>query len=117
MSRLFATEKEFNRDITNTKLTDQPIKGGLYLIEECDLKLTHGHRNGLIGNNGSGKSTLLKQLSSDKYKGKEIPHYISVIHTHQELKVDDRSVLQTVVQSDVKREFLFKKRIELRTEM
>eukprot|EP01083_Nonionella_stella_P009443 27208_1 len=117
MSRLFATEKEFNRDITIPKLTVQPINGGVDLIEECDLKLTHGHRYGLIGYNGAGKSTLLKQLSSDQYKGKEIPHYLSVIHTHQELKGDDRSVLQTVVQSDVKREFLLKKRIELRTEM
>merc|ERR1712228_142626 len=60
---LFHTEKEFNRDINIHKLTVEPINGGADLIEECDLKLTHGHRYGLIGYNGAGKSTLLKKIS------------------------------------------------------
>eukprot|EP01084_Bolivina_argentea_P150324 262529_1 len=61
---LFDMVKEFNRDININKLTVEPINGGIDLIEECDLKLTHGHRYGLIGYNGAGKSTLLKKLAS-----------------------------------------------------
>merc|ERR1712039_745293 len=103
---LFHTEKEFDRDIYIHKLTVEPINGGADLIEECDLKLTHGHRYGLIGYNGAGKSTLLKKLASDVYRGKEIPKYLLVRYSGQEIEGNDLTVIETVLKSDKKREYL-----------
>merc|ERR1712154_140543 len=96
IENLFHSEKDFNRDITIHKLTVEPINGGADLIEECELKLTHGHRYAIIGYNGAGKSTLLKKLASGVYK-KEIPSYLNVVYTHQELKGNDLTVLETVL--------------------
>eukprot|EP01083_Nonionella_stella_P286595 975428_1 len=113
---LFHTEKEFNRDITIWKLTVESLSGGGDLIEECELKLTHGHKYGLIGYNGAGKSTLLKKLASGIFK-KEIPSYLNVVYTHQELEGNDLTVLQTVLKSDKKREYLLQIENDLKLEL
>ena len=44
--------KEFVRDVHIRRLSVSPIGGGPPLIVGADLKLTHGHRYGLIGYNG-----------------------------------------------------------------
>jgi len=113
---LFTHHKDFNRDISIDKLTVEPINGGADLIEECQLKLTHGHRYGLIGLNGAGKSTLLKKLASGHYS-REIPSYLLVHYSGQEIEGSALTVLETVLKSDKKREYLLKWQSELKAEM
>eukprot|EP01059_Diplonema_ambulator_P011561 TRINITY_DN2152_c0_g5_i1.p1 TRINITY_DN2152_c0_g5~~TRINITY_DN2152_c0_g5_i1.p1 ORF type:complete len:709 (+),score=229.82 TRINITY_DN2152_c0_g5_i1:45-2129(+) len=42
---------------------------GIQLLSNANLKLTPGHRYGLIGGNGVGKTTLLRHLAAKKFKG------------------------------------------------
>merc|ERR1719445_546308 len=116
MADLFMTHKDFNRDITIDKLTVEPINGGADLIEECQLKLTHGHRYGFIGLNGAGKSTLLKKLASGVYS-KEIPSYLNVVYSGQEIAGTTATVIETVLTADKKRNYLLKWQSDLKREM
>ena len=104
--------KEFIRDITLHNFSLSPIGGGNSLIKSCNIKLTHGHIYGLIGHNGAGKTTFLKKLSSGTLR--EIPKYLRVIHTHQELPPSDMTVIQTILKADTEREKLLteQKRIQ-----
>lgn len=107
--------KEFRRDIHIQRFSVAPIGGGPLLVQRADLKLIHGHRYGLIGYNGTGKTTMLKDIASGDHK--EIPDYLKVLHVHQELEGDTRSVLETVLQAHTERVALLKEEERLRNEM
>eukprot|EP00486_Rosalina_sp_Unknown_P013213 CAMPEP_0201593190 /NCGR_PEP_ID=MMETSP0190_2-20130828/190880_1 /ASSEMBLY_ACC=CAM_ASM_000263 /TAXON_ID=37353 /ORGANISM="Rosalina sp." /LENGTH=267 /DNA_ID=CAMNT_0048052303 /DNA_START=132 /DNA_END=932 /DNA_ORIENTATION=- len=107
--------KEFVRDINIHNFSLAPIGGGAPLIRSSDIKLTHGHRYGLIGYNGAGKTTLLKDLASGKHK--EIPKYLRVLHVHQEQEPSDKTVMETVLAADREREILLAEQKRLSTEM
>eukprot|EP01084_Bolivina_argentea_P254666 428183_1 len=107
--------KEFVRDINICNFSLAPIGGGPPLIRSSDIKLTHGHRYGLIGYNGAGKTTLLKALASGRYK--EIPDYLRVLHVHQEQEGTDLTVIETVLKSDKERDLLLKEQERLTHEI
>eukprot|EP01084_Bolivina_argentea_P062257 113836_1 len=98
------TLKEFVRDVNIHNFSLAPIGGGPNLINRADIKLTHGHRYGLIGYNGAGKTTLLKELSSGNIK--EIPQYLRVLCVQQEMEGSTLTVMETVLKSDKERDIL-----------
>ncbi|XP_040578254.1 ATP-binding cassette sub-family F member 3 [Lepeophtheirus salmonis] len=77
--------------------------GDKILIQNTNLSLIHGRRYGLVGRNGLGKSTFLRMLSSSQLR---IPTHISILHVEQEVVGDDTSALQSVLESDTKRQSL-----------
>jgi len=74
------------------------------LLEEVELRLLAGQRYGLIGKNGSGKTTLLRRIS--RYDIEEFPRRLRVYHCEQEIKGDDMTVLEYVLQADIVRRYL-----------
>jgi ATPase subunit of ABC transporter with duplicated ATPase domains len=56
----------FNQDI-NLPLTI--IVGGQHLLEDTTLRLTQGHRYGLVGRNGIGKTCLIDAISMGEIEG------------------------------------------------
>lgn len=73
------------------------------LLQGAELSLASGRRYGLIGRNGLGKTTLLKMLASRNLR---VPAHISILHVEQEVAGDDTIALQSVLESDTKREDL-----------
>lgn len=73
------------------------------LIQEGVLKLVFGTKYGLVGRNGCGKSTLLRAISERVIK---LPEFLHIIHVEQEASPDERSALQTVVETDTERLYL-----------
>jgi ATPase subunit of ABC transporter with duplicated ATPase domains len=73
------------------------------LIQDGTLKLVFGTKYGLVGRNGAGKSTLLRAISERVIK---LPDFLHIIHVEQEASPDDRSALQTVVETDKERLYL-----------
>jgi len=72
--------------------------GGRFLLHKTDLKITEGHKYGLVGLNGSGKTTLLRKIAG--YDIEHFPRHIRILHVKQEQAVDDRPVMQSVLESD-----------------
>jgi len=97
----------FNRDIQILSLTLAPIDGGNNLIEDTDLKLSFGHRYGLVGRNGSGKTTLLRHLVSGL---PQIPKHLRIHTVCQEMEGGKLTVKETVMAAD-------KERTALKTEL
>ncbi|KAK8875749.1 ATP-binding cassette sub- F member 1 [Tritrichomonas musculus] len=85
--------------------------GPLTLIEDASLKLTPGNRYGLVGRNGLGKTTLMKYINSSLVKG--VPDDLLIIHVEQEAPISDRTVLQSVLDTDIERTELLQKLAEL----
>jgi len=73
------------------------------LIQDGVLKLVFGTKYGLVGRNGCGKSTLLRAISERLIK---LPDFLHIIHVEQEASPDERSALQTVVETDKERLYL-----------
>jgi len=90
----------FNRDIQILNLTMAPIDGGNNLLESTDLRLSFGHRYGLVGRNGSGKTTLLRHLVSGL---PEIPKYLRIHTVCQEMEGGTLTVKETVMAADKER--------------
>lgn len=62
-------------DIFIDKLTI--IVGGRALLEDTQLKMTHGRKYGLVGRNGIGKTCLMNSLARMEFE--KIPRYIQVL--------------------------------------
>ena len=73
-----------------------------------------GRRYGMVGRNGLGKSTLLKMISSGQLV---IQSHVSVLHVEQEVTGDDTLALQSVLESDEKREGLLGEEREINAQM
>lgn len=88
---------------------------GKTLVSDSSLKLVYGRRYGLVGKNGVGKTTLLRFMSHYEIEG--FPRHIRIQHVEQEsaskLSLDDRTVLQVVLESDYERSMLLKEEKEL----
>jgi len=88
------------RDIHILNFCMAPIDGGENLIEKANIKLSHGHRYGLIGHNGAGKTTLLRHMMSGI---PEIPKNLRIHCVAQEMAGGNLTVKQTVLHSDTER--------------
>lgn len=82
------------------------------LFYNAVLRLTHGQKYGLVGRNGVGKSTLLRAIA-DRDGRVPIPDHMSLWHVEQEIKGDDTSVLQSVLEADRERTWLLEKEEQL----
>ncbi|SSD61760.1 Protein GCN20 [Saccharomycodes ludwigii] len=82
---------------------DLYVGDGQRILSDSQLQLSFGHRYGLVGQNGIGKSTLLRALSRRELN---IPKHISILHVEQELKGDDITALQSILDADVWRKQL-----------
>lgn len=82
---------------------DLYVGDGQRILSESSLTLAYGRRYGLVGQNGIGKSTLLKALSRRELN---IPKHITILHVEQEIRGDDNSALQSVLDADVWRKNL-----------
>lgn len=67
-----------------------------------------------MGRNGLGKSTLLKVISARQLV---IPSHLSILHVEQEVVGDDTLALQSVLESDEKREKLLAEEKDINRKM
>ena len=81
------------------------------MLSSADLRLAYGRRYGLIGANGIGKTTLLKHMAAFEIEG--FPRHHRVLHVKQEVRSTGKTVLETVLQSDVEREALMEEEKEI----
>lgn len=78
------------------------------LLRDTQLKLNYGTNYGLIGPNGIGKSTLLQALADGLVEG--LPSSLKILYVNQldtasianSEKAKDKSVLQTVLDADLR---------------
>ncbi|EWM27296.1 abc transporter [Nannochloropsis gaditana] len=84
---------------------------GQELLSNADLRMAYGRRYGLIGANGIGKTTLLKHIAAFEIEG--FPRHHRVLHVKQEVRSSGKTVLETVLQSDVEREALMEEEKEI----
>jgi ATPase components of ABC transporters with duplicated ATPase domains len=89
------------------------LDNGRILLENANLKFAHQRRYGLVGKNGIGKTTLLKAIASMEIEG--FPRHHRVLHVRQEVKSagTEKSVLDSVVESDAERNALLVKEKEI----
>jgi len=90
----------FNRDIQILNFSLAPIDGGNNLLDKTEIKLSFGHRYGLVGRNGSGKTTLLRHLISGI---PEIPKHLRIHTVCQEMEGGKMTVKETVMAADKER--------------
>ncbi|CAE8740717.1 unnamed protein product, partial [Polarella glacialis] len=79
------------------------------LLYNANLRLSKGHKYGLIGRNGVGKSTLLRAMA-ERDGRVPIPKHIMIMHVEQEIAGDDTSVLQSILEADL--EMMWLQRVE-----
>lgn len=82
---------------------DLYVGEGQRILSEATLTLAYGRRYGLVGQNGIGKSTLLRALSRREL---HIPKHITILHVEQEIRGDETSAIQSVLDADVWRKNL-----------
>ncbi|CAH2351673.1 protein Gcn20p [[Candida] railenensis] len=82
---------------------DLYVGEGQRILSDASLTLAYGRRYGLVGQNGIGKSTLLRALSRRELN---VPKHISILHVEQEIRGDDTSAIQSVLDADVWRKNL-----------
>lgn len=82
---------------------DLHIPNGARILYDTTLTLAHGRRYGLVGQNGIGKSTLLRALSRRELP---VPKHITILYVEQEVRGDDKPVIQEVLDADVWRKHL-----------
>ena len=89
--------------------------GGQELIEDCALTLARGRRYGLVGRNGTGKTSLLRLLCQPtEHTGiKGIPRNCQILHVAQEVRGEQTTVLESVLDCDVERKELLEREREL----
>lgn len=87
--------------------------GSKQLIVGGDLVLNWGKRYALLGYNGVGKTTLLNYIYERRGEFKSIPENISIFLVEQEFLIDNKSVLDTVLECDMLRKKLLDEEMEL----
>lgn len=84
--------------------------GGLSLLEGASLHIPYGRRVGLTARNGLGKSTLMRAIARRELP---IPESLDIVFVEQEHEGGDRTPLQSVMESDEKRQSLVEEEMEL----
>ncbi|EQC40041.1 hypothetical protein SDRG_02697 [Saprolegnia diclina VS20] len=69
--------------------------GGKILLRNARLRLTRGHRYGLVGKNGVGKTTLMRNISNHTIEG--LPTHLRTVYVqHEDVVEDNGSLLQSL---------------------
>ncbi|CAK4081420.1 unnamed protein product [Aphanomyces euteiches] len=69
--------------------------GGKILLRNARLRLTRGHRYGLIGKNGVGKTTLMRNIANHTIEG--LPTHLRTIYVqHEDVVPDKGSMLESL---------------------
>jgi len=84
---------------------------GKVLLNGAEFKLGSGRKYGLIGRNGIGKTTLLYSICRKEFKGLEDAPQILLVE--QEVKGDDRTVIETILSTDRERTKLLQEETSL----
>ncbi|GAB1599407.1 ATP-binding cassette sub-family F member 3-like [Argonauta hians] len=84
------------------------------LLVDASIHLVYGRRYGFVGRNGLGKTTVLQMISSGQLK---IPSHITILHVEQEVVGDETLALQSVLESDQRRESLLKEEREINAQL
>uniref|UniRef100_A0A0L8FJ18 ABC transporter domain-containing protein n=2 Tax=Octopus bimaculoides TaxID=37653 RepID=A0A0L8FJ18_OCTBM len=84
------------------------------LLIDASIHLIYGRRYGFVGRNGLGKTTVLQMISSGQLK---IPSHITILHVEQEVVGDETLALQSVLESDQRRENLLKEERDINTQL
>eukprot|EP00966_Prymnesium_polylepis_P301812 6972921-Prymnesium_polylepis.1 len=87
---------------------------GLELLDQCNVTLSHGRKYGLVGRNGIGKTTFLKHLAAARFPG--MGEHLQILHIEQEVPSGDKSILDTVLATDIERLALLEEERELLAE-
>jgi ATP-binding cassette subfamily F protein 3 len=82
------------------------VIGGKTLLEATNLKLAYGRKYGLVGRNGIGKTCLMNALARGEFP--KMPGHLQILLVEQELRDTTKSVMNTVLETDVEREALLK---------
>ncbi|KAJ0398292.1 hypothetical protein P43SY_000814 [Pythium insidiosum] len=70
--------------------------GGKILLRNARLRLTRGHRYGLVGKNGVGKTTLMRNIASGAIDG--LPTELRTVYVqHEDVVPDQGSLLASMV--------------------
>jgi ATP-binding cassette subfamily F protein 3 len=86
---------------------------GKQLLVDADFIMNRGRRYGLIGRNGIGKTTLLYAICRKEFKGME--KVAQILLVEQEVVGDDRTVVETILDTDTTRSALLKEEEKLKT--
>jgi ABC-type multidrug transport system fused ATPase/permease subunit len=90
------------------------VIAGKTLLESTTLKLSYGTKYGLVGRNGIGKTCLMNALARGEFP--KTPSHLQILLVEQEVRCTDKSVLATVLETDIERENLFKEQEDLEKE-
>lgn len=90
---------------------DLYVGAGQRVLLDASLQLAFGHRYGLVGQNGIGKLTLLRALLRRELN---VPKHILILHVEQEIRGDETSALQLVLDADVWRKLLLQEEESVR---
>lgn len=85
---------------------------GKQLLVDADFIMTRGKKYGLIGRNGIGKTTLLYAICRKEFKGMD--KVAQILLVEQEVTGDERSVLQTILDTDSQRRNLLEEEESLK---
>jgi elongation factor 3 len=72
--------------------------GGKILLRNARLRLTRGHRYGLIGKNGVGKTTLMRNISTGAIDG--LPEELRTVYVqHEDIVESNGSLLESMIRA------------------
>ena len=82
------------------------IVGGKTLLDSTNVKLVYGTKYGLVGRNGIGKTCLMNALARNEFP--KMPIHLQILLVEQEIRNTAKTVINTVLETDVEREELYK---------
>ena len=80
--------------------------GGKTLLDNTQLKLAQGRKYGLVGRNGVGKTCLLTSLVLGEIE--KVPKTLNILYVEQEVKANDKTVMESLLETDFERTELLK---------
>lgn len=80
------------------------VIAGKTLLDSTSLKLAYGRKYGLVGRNGIGKTCLMNALARGEFP--KMPLHLQILLVEQEIRDTSKSVMNTVLETDIERESL-----------